>query len=247
MHRTGFGFLARLSLWGRLVAVSAVLVVGGAAGMAAWGIASTERRVATYSVRGTINAIQVDLDGGEAEIVGGSPETPVVRVRRTDRFAFGHDAAVTRGVSGGVLRLGARCPDTVLHACSSSYRLTVPPNIPVSVSSGRGDVHLNGFRGSARIGTSSGDIVVRGYCGFSLQARADTGDLDVAARCSPERLALRSRAGSVRAVVPAGRYRIDADTDGGSRELKGLTSSDDAPFQIQALSGTGDVLVEARR
>ena len=48
----------------------------------------------------------------------------------------------------------------------------------------------------------------------------------------------------MKAVGPAGRYRVDADTDGGDRRVVGLAAADDAPFQIQALSGTGDVDVE---
>jgi hypothetical protein len=44
--------------------------------------------------------------------------------------------------------------------------------------------------------------------------------------------------------VPAGRYRVDADTDTGSRRVAGLISAEDAPFQIQALSTAGNVDVE---
>ena len=50
--------------------------------------------------------------------------------------------------------------------------------------------------------------------------------------------------GDVHAIVPAGRYRVDADSDGGSSRIAGLTAVEDAPFQIQALSGAGDVDVE---
>jgi hypothetical protein len=49
----------------------------------------------------------------------------------------------------------------------------------------------------------------------------------------------------VRAVVPPGRYRIDADTDSGRRTIDGLTMAEDAPFQILALSDAGNVLLEA--
>ena len=49
----------------------------------------------------------------------------------------------------------------------------------------------------------------------------------------------------MRAVVPAGRYQIDAQSDAGTGRIRGLTNVDDAPFQIQALSTSGDVSVEA--
>ena len=46
----------------------------------------------------------------------------------------------------------------------------------------------------------------------------------------------------VRAVVPPGRYQLDADSDGGDRTVRGVTAAEDAPFQIQALSSAGDAL-----
>jgi hypothetical protein len=51
----------------------------------------------------------------------------------------------------------------------------------------------------------------------------------------------------VSAVVPPGRYQIDADTGAGRRRVRGVTEVSDAPFQIQAISSTGDVAVESRR
>ena len=122
----------------------------------------------------------------------------------------------------------------------------MPDNVPVVVRTSSGDVRLSSYRGSATIATTTGDISVAAYCGFLLQARADSGDVDAAASCAPERLLLRSNSGDVRAVVPPGRYRVDADSDGGRRRVAGLTSAEDAPFQIQALSGAGDVDVETR-
>jgi hypothetical protein len=49
----------------------------------------------------------------------------------------------------------------------------------------------------------------------------------------------------VSAVVPPGRYQIDADSTDGSSRIRGLTPADDAPFQIQALSNSGDVDLQA--
>jgi hypothetical protein len=226
-----------------LVAGSAVVVVGCALVLAAWWLRSSETRIATYSVRGAVSRITLDLGGANAVVVGGG-SARAVQVQRTDEFSFGRRARADRAVSGGVLRLRSRCPVTVLASCSASYRVSVPDNIPVSVRTSSGDVHFTAYRGSASIATTSGNITVGGYCGFLLQARAESGDVRASTSCSPERLVLRSRSGDVRAIVPAGRYRIDADSDGGSRRVAGLTPAEDAPFQIQALSSAGDVDVE---
>jgi hypothetical protein len=232
------------SVWAMLVAASAVVVIGVALAIAAWWAVSSEQRVTSYSVRGPLEAIALDLGDANAEIVG-ARDQPVVEVSRTDRYAFGQSAAATRDVSGGVLRLRSRCAPAVLGACSASYRLSVPNNVPITVRTGSGDVRLAGFRGSARIDTRTGDIAATSFCGFLLHARADRGDVTANAACAPERIELRSRTGDVRAVVPPGRYRIDADSDQGNRTLRGLLPVEDAPFEILALSGAGDVEVEA--
>jgi Putative adhesin len=233
----------RPSPWALLVAGSAAVVLLCALGLGVWWLRSSEKQIATYAVRGAVSRIQLDLGGADAVVVGGGSGR-AVQVRRTDEFSFGRRARADRDVSDGVLRLRSRCPVTVLASCAASYRVRVPDNIPVTVRTSSGDVRFSAYRGSASIATSTGDITVGGYCGFLLQARAETGDVRASTSCSPERLVLRSRSGDVRAIVPAGRYRVDADTDGGRRRVVGLTPAEDAPFQIQALSSAGDVDVE---
>jgi hypothetical protein len=232
-----------MSPWAWVVMGSAVIVVGGALVLGAWWLATSEKQIASYSVRGAVNRVSLDLAGAKAVVVGGGSGRAVL-VRRTDEFSFGRRAQAQRDVSDGVLRLRSRCPHTVLASCSSSYQVRVPDNIPVTVHTSSGDVRFSAYRGSADIATGTGNISVGGYCGFLLEARAESGNVQASASCSPERLVLRSRSGDVRAIVPAGRYRVDADSDGGSRKVAGLTAAEDAPFQIQALSGAGDVDVE---
>jgi putative adhesin len=227
------------------VAASAVIVVGVGLVLGVWWMASSETRIATYSVRGAVSRVTLDLASASAVVIGGGSR-PGVQVRRTDEFSFGRQADAERRVTGGELRLRSRCPATVIASCSAAYRVTVPDNVPVVVRTSSGDVRLVAYRGSATIATTTGDISVGGYCGFLLQARADSGNVDATASCAPERLLLRSTSGDVRAVVPPGRYRVDADSDGGRRRVTGLTAAEDAPFQIQALSGAGDVDVETR-
>jgi len=110
------------------------------------------------------------MGNADAEIVGGR-DAPVVDVRRTDRFAFAHPARAGRRVERGTLTLRSRCPATVLGSCAAAYRLTVPNNVPVTIRTDSGDVRLDGFRGSARIETLTGDVSASAYCGFALRAR----------------------------------------------------------------------------
>ncbi len=234
----------RPSTWGWLVAVSAFVVASAAIAMGLWWVLTLEQRIASYDVRGGINGVVLDMDSADAEIVGAGDESPV-SVRRTERFAFGRRPQVERDTAGGVLSITVRCPKLLVGGCASRYRVAVPANVPVTVRSSSGDVRFRGYRGSARIDTGDGDIAVSSYCGFVLRAHTTGGDVRAIASCPTERLDLRSQEGDIRATVPPGRYRVDAESDNGFERIDGLVTADDAPYTIQALTGTGDVVVES--
>jgi hypothetical protein len=236
----------RVSRWGVLVMVSALLVVGGAAALLIASVASSRERLVTFAVRGSLNGVALDVGDGDVVIAGGG-QRALLEVERTDRFAFGHDADVRRAVVGGELRLRARCPSTLPSGCSVRYRLVVPDNVPVTVRTSGGTVHFSGYRGSARVTTRSGDIDIGAFCGFSLEARAESGDIAANAACAPQELSLRSTSGSVRASVPGGRYRVEAESASATETVRGVDAVSEAPFSIQALSSSGDVMVEGRR
>jgi hypothetical protein len=234
----------RLSPWGTLVAACAVVVGGVALTLGVWSLASTHERRVSYTVRGALSAMMLDL--GDADLVveragrGGA-----VSVEHVDRYGFGHAAQARRSVDGGVFRVGSHCPHTVLHGCSVRYRVRVPDNLPLTVRTGSGSVTLRGYRGSARITSGTGDVDVQGFCGFSLRVESEHGgDVSAATACPPPLLALRSTTGSVHVRVPSGRYRVDASTSGSKPVVRGISSISDAPFMIQALSGSGRVVVE---
>jgi len=236
----------RISPWGELVAISALLVLGAAAALLIATVASSHERAVRFAVSGSLSGVSLDVGNADVEIAGGG-RRELVEVQRTDRLAFGHDAVVSRTVAMGELRLRSRCPKVVPHACSSRYRLVVPDNVPVDVRATGGTVRLRGYRGSARVTTRAGDIDVQGFCGFSLQARAESGDIATSAACAPQELVLRSTAGSVSASVPPGRYQVEAESTNGSERVSGVSAVSEAPFSIQALSSSGDVVVEGRR
>ena len=236
----------RISPWGAVVAVSALLVVGATAALLIASVASSRERAVRFAVRGSLSRVMLDVGDADVEIAGGG-RRELMEVERTDRFAFGHDAVVSKAVALGQLRLRSRCPRTVPRSCSSRFRLVVPDNVPVDVRTSGGTVRLRGYRGSARVTTRGGDIEVGGFCGFALEARAESGDITARAACAPQRLVLRSTAGSVRASVPPGRYQVEAESTNGAEQVSGLSVTPDAPFSIQALSSSGDVAVEGRR
>src|SRR5918999_1566698 len=233
------GAARRASPWWWLVLVCAVLLLAAVATMAAWWIASRETQVAQYRVLGTVSAIELDVGAADVEIAGGASSD--VEVRRTAEFAFGRLPDQTRRLDGDVLLIRSRCPDTVVGTCRAAYNISVRDNVQVTVVTTSGRVRVTSLNGSARIQTGSGAIAVEGFCGFQLSATSASRDVRRAAARSPDPMELRSPGGGVHAVVPAGRYRVDASSARGSAQVSNLGESDDAPFAVQAISGTGAV------
>jgi Putative adhesin len=233
------------SPWSWVVGASLILLLGTAAVLAVWWGASRETQIASYPVVGTLDSIDLDLGEASVEITGGA--SGAVEVQRTDEFAFGHSPGETVAVQQGVLRIVSRCPDTVLGTCSTRYRIALRDNVQVNVQTTSGRVRVIGLNASARIATGSGGIAVDGFCGFQLSALSASGDVRGSADCSPDRVQLRSNSGDVHAIVPTGRYRVDANSDGGSARVRNLVVSDDASYAVQAISGSGDVIVDGRK
>ena len=209
------------SSWGWLVTVSAFALLTAGLVMAVWWAATDEERTATYQVRGSVTAITLDIGEADLQITGGAGGP--VEVRRTEQISFNHPPEITRSVSGGVLRITSNCP----APCSGAARRLprrVPDNVLVNVRTSSGRIGISGLNGSARAASGSGPIVITGFCGFTLVATSASGDVSAAADCSPDRMELRSGSGDVHAVVPNGRYRVDANSDAGNERVRGLTA-----------------------
>jgi hypothetical protein len=223
------------------VVVSAVALV-----FVVWTLASQHERRVTYPIQGELSGLELDLGDADLTVIGAG-RGGAASVEHVDVYGFGHAAETHREVAGGVFRIRSRCPRTILHDCSVRYRVAVPDNVPLTVRTSTGTVRLQGYRGSARVTTDGGDIDVTGFCGFSLLARAEgTGHVRASTLCPPPRLSLRSNTGSIHVQVPQGRYSVDVSTGGPTPVVRGIEEAPDAPFAIQALSGSGSVLVERR-
>ena len=101
----------RLSPWGRVVAISALLVVGGALALAIGALATTRERLVSYPVTGALEGLAFDLGDGDIVIVGGG-RRDAVEVRRTRALRVRpprRDAA--RSVAGRRLRASLALPD----------------------------------------------------------------------------------------------------------------------------------------
>jgi hypothetical protein len=202
-------------------------------------LASLHSHVTTYSYASAVKQVNLRLSSGDAVIVGSG--SPTVEVRRTDRYAFGHSAREQRSFSGGTLTVTSACPRVIVGSCSASYEVAVPETVTVNVVTTSGNVRLEGFRGSGSIQTESGSVDAEAYCGFELSAVSGSGDLHVATACSPQQLQLHTGSGDAVALVPPGRYRIEAS--GHPLRVGGVTRDPNAPFSLEVRSGSGSATI----
>ena len=229
----------RLHGWNAAVALSAAVFVLVALLLGVGWLASRSSQTSTHSYAGPIKAVSLQLGSGDATIVG-SP-SGAVEVRRTDRYAFGHRAVEHRTLAAGSLTLSSACPHILVGSCSASYEVAVPETARVEIRTTSGDVRLDGYRGTADVRTGSGDVSAEAYCGFGISAASGSGNLRVAAACAPQYLQLHTGSGDAVALVPPGRYRIQAA--GTSRRITGVTRDARAPFSLDLRSGSGAVAI----
>ena len=227
--------------WRRAVAASAAIVTTVVLAFGVAWLATDRSRTTSYVVGGEVSRIELAISSGHAVIVGTQSST--IEVRRTDRYAFGHPARERRSLSAGVLRISSSCPKIVVGACSASYEVAVPETVSVSVRTDDGAVRLTGFRGTADVRTRGGAVTVEAYCGFDLGARTLSGDVRIAAACSPAHLEVLTRSGNAVAQVPPGRYRLSASAGGGEAHVSGVVRDASAPFTIDMHSGSGTVTI----
>jgi Toastrack DUF4097 len=241
--RTARRPLRRFSPWALLVVGSLMAVIAGAAVLAAWWLASSRTTNVAYALPRTLLGIEVRVQSGNVTIVGGSHSG--VSVSRTDHSVYGHGPREQRLVRLGILHLVSSCPVLVLGSCVSNYLIEVPDNVSIKVRAEHGAVRVQGYQGTADITTNAGSITVEGYCGLVLAAASTSGSIRVGTSCSSERVALFSDSGSIAVTVPAGNYRIDAASQSGNSRISGLVNNANAPWNIQALSNSGNITVAA--
>jgi hypothetical protein len=234
--------MGRARGWNWLVALSGAVVILLSLALGIGYLASTRSSVTNYTVAVPLRRVDLRLASGSAVVVGSSSST--VQVRRTDSYSFGHSAREDRSIRDGTLAISSRCPRIIVGSCSSSYELAVPETVAVDVQTASGSIHVIGYRGTALVKSRAGSVDVEAYCGFTLSAASGSGHVHVSAACSPRHLSLFTGSGNATALVPPGRYRINAIGAAGKERVTGLIRDAQAPFTIDAHSATGRVAVE---
>jgi DUF4097 and DUF4098 domain-containing protein YvlB len=81
----------------------------------------------------------------------------------------------------------------------------------------------------------------------TIVANTSAGDVTLAADAPLERLDATTSAGDVRLLVPDVAYRLHTETSAGDTDTGAVSTSDDAPREISAVTSAGDIRIETRR
>ena len=239
----------------------ALLVILGATAIVLADVAFQKTTVVRHSFKEPIRTIVVRADSGDIELVPAPGRA--VRVRETRQHTF-KTPTFASGVDDGVLTIDAGC-DAAFVTCQTDLRVTVPTGVAVDAKSGSGDVDARGIdvrrarlesdsgdvraellgpQRLVRARSDSGDVDVRSRDARVVDAQTNSGDVVVAANGRPRRVVAITDSGDVRVVVPAGEYRVDAQSDAGAAKLRRISRNDRAVRSIEAHSGSGDVRLD---
>lgn len=234
-----------MSRSGRAIAGVVLIGVGVAVGTGWWWPSTAE---ATAEVREPVRAVEVDADSGDVTVRAEDVDTTTVRQRFDYTWNTPDDAFE---VDDGTLTLsdcGWNCTvayevvvplGTTVHGEVDSANLTLHGVSDVDVRADSGDIILRDIDGTVRAEADSGDVHGEGLRG-EVEASADSGNvqlqLDVPADVTAE-----ADSGDIELTVPAADYRVDGETDSGSRDID-VRQDPDAPYTLRLDSDSGDVV-----
>jgi len=211
----------------------------------------------TETVPQPVTSVVVDSYGGQVQVASG----PVSRVQVTETIMYDQQVrlpAVVQAVSDGRLALSSRaCAST---GCSVDFRMTVPPGVTATVSTGGGPATVSGTAGT-NVDSAGGSLVLRGVAG---PLHADTGggnlvgqdlaaptatittgggDATVVFSAAPKSVKLSTDGGTAVLAVPGGPYAVTADSGGGPESLAIATNPAARPT-LTVSSGGGPLRIE---
>ncbi|MFG1953804.1 DUF4097 domain-containing protein [Micromonospora sp. NPDC048830] len=152
------------------------------------------------------------------------------------------EGVTVRGESGsGNVNL-SRVGTVDVRLGSGDVRLTGATGA-VRVETGSGNMEVDDLRGAATLRTGSGDVTGRRLAG-QVDAEARSGNVTVELS-APASARAHASSGDVRLTVPAGRYRVRADSGSGDTQV-GIPDDPTATLVIDVGAGSGNVTVTAR-
>lgn len=215
-----------------IIGVAATVIAIATAGTGLWVLTSYHPKnqslseTAEYGIAqhgGRLIQLSVQLGNGDITIVSGPAGQ--VTVTRLLKWTTARPI-IEEHWDDGVLDIDQDCATGLFEqGCSVSYRIAVPPGVPLNLTTGSGAITAIGARSTnVEANSGSGDIQL-GFATAPTQVNAQTGSGDVSV-----------------AVPPGASYVVTANADDGNSDIA-VPDDPGAPRGITAESGEGNITI----
>lgn len=240
------------------IAISVALILGGLYWALTGLTEGTKSGQETYPVQGDTLLVK----GGSAQIEVRTGDDSQLKVERQfERNVFGSDPK--EKYNDGKLELKDSSCGFLSFGCKTSYVLTVPKDVKLTVESSSGDLNVSGMPDGANLKTSSGDIELHdvggplwlesssgdleadGLTATEVTTKSSSGSVDLNFAVAPTAVDAKASSGDVSIQIPSGTesYKVDADTSSGDLTTE-IKTDPTATRTIKADTSSGDVTVE---
>jgi len=167
----------------------------------------------------------------------------------------GHDCSVSYQIeapAGVAVRGELRSGDIGLDGVGATDLRLTSGDIMVRNAAGAvtaratsGDVTVLDGKAGATIEATSGNVRAVNITGGPVNAQVNSGDVEVQLT-TPNSVTARANSGDVNVLVPAGSYRVSAETGSGDSGVVGIVNDPSAKNVITVHTGSGDAHVAAQ-
>lgn len=227
-------------------------------GLSACGSSRTVHNQHVFSFSG--RHLVIDDPTSDLRLVSGTG--PGIRVQRWLSGTAAQPGHASWALTGNTLRLSIDCTGLVFH-CGSSFQVTLPPHVSVTVHSGSGNdtvtglpgsvvvdggsgqVQLRGTSGPVQVSTGSGNITASAIRSPTVHATSNEGSVDIGFAAAPRRADVRSSAGNatVRIPVTGHRYHVVVTANTGTARSKVPDDRQSrSVVQVSSVNGNATVL-----
>ena len=185
--------------------------------------------------------VAIEVDQGDVD-VRADPDAAGVSARADVRTVVAPERSAA--MVDGEARLSWTC--RLWTTCRADVRARIPSGVPTEVRTDFGDIRVAGPAGDVDLETGSGDVEAHGIAGARATVRARSGGARLGFARPPRAVDVEVSSGDVVVAVPAGAYRIEAETRAGDVTLDGVRHDDGARGRIVLDTTAGDVTVKGR-
>ncbi len=242
------------------IAISVALILGGAYWALTGLTEGTKNSQTSYPVQGGSLLVK----GGSATVEVRPGDGTEIKVdRQSERNVFGSDPNEKYDEGEGKLELESGGCGFLSFGCRTTYVLTVPRDLKLTVESSSGNMTVNGIEGATQLKSSSGDIEVHdvggpldlksssgdleadGLAATSVTTHSSSGSTSLDFSVAPQTVDAKTSSGDVSIRIPSGAeaYKVDTDTSSGD-EAANVKIDPNATRTITAKTSSGDVSIE---